>query len=119
MNEEMINKLNGISSGDLGTFMQNYRQALEDQQTADINALNNQRNLDYTTIMNSANRRGLLHSNFPARDKLRYDVSSYDPQYIKLRQSYQTGIDKLYENAAKFFNQHKDIEEKIADLNAI
>lgn len=119
MNEEIVNKLNEYSSGELGTFMQNYRQALGDQYAADVNAINNQRNLDYTTIMNAANRRGLLHSNFPAIDKLKYDVGTYEPQLIKLRQGYQTGIDKLYNNAVKYYNQAKDIQQKIAELNAV
>ena len=119
MNADTLAKLNEYSSGDMGTFMQNYRTALEDQYTADTNALNNQRNLDYTTIMNAASRRGLLHSNFPARDKLKYDTATYEPQLIKLRQSYQTGLDKLYENVAKYYNQAKSIQEKIADLNEV
>ena len=119
MNQDIVNKLNEYSSGNLGTFMQNYRNALEDQYNADVNALANQRNLDYTTIMNSANRRGMLHSNFPVINKLRYDVGTYEPSLVKTRQSYQSGIDKLYENAVKYYNQAKSIQEKIADLNAI
>lgn len=119
MNDEVKNKLNEYSSGDLGSFMDNYRKALEDQKTADINALDNQRNLDYTGIMVGANRRGLLHSNFPARDKLRYDTMTYDPARVKIQNSYQTGLDTLYNNAAKYLNQIKSYREKTADANAL
>ena len=119
MNEDIRNKLNEWSSGDMGTFIQNYRTALEDQYNADVSALNNQRNLDYTTIMSGANMRGMLHSNFPTRDKLKYDTGTYEPQLIKLRQGYQTGLDKLYSNAVNYYNIAKDYQEKIADLNQI
>ena len=119
MNDEAKNKLNEYSSGDLGSFMDNYRRALEAQKTADTNTLNNQRNLDYTGIMVGANRRGLLHSNFPARDKLKYDTMSYEPALTKIQTSYQTGLDTLYNNAAKYLNQIKSYREKTADTNAL
>lgn len=119
MNADTINKFNGYSSGDMGTFMQNYRTALEDQYNADVNALNTQRALDQTTIMNAANRSGLLHSSFPTQNKLKYDVGTYEPQLIKLRQGYQTGLDTLYNNAIKYYNQAKKYQESIADLNEI
>lgn len=119
MNQDIVNKLNEYSSGDIGTFMQNYRNALGEQYTADVNALNNQRNLDQTSIMANANARGMLHSTFPTREKLKYNTSTYEPQLIKLRQGYQTGLDTLYNNAVKYYNQAKSIQEKIADLNEI
>lgn len=117
MNDEVKNKLNEYSSDNLGSFMSNYRTALEDQRTADMNALDNQRNLAYTGIMSRANRRGLLHSNFPTRDKLRYDVETYEPARVKIQQSYQTGLDTLYNNAAKYLNQIKKYREQTADIN--
>lgn len=119
MNDEVKNKLNEYSSGDLGSFMDNYRKALEDQRTADINTLDNQRRLDHTGIMVGANRRGLLHSNLPARDKLKYDTMSYDPARVKIQTSYQTGLDTLYNNAAKYLNQIKNYREKAADANSL
>lgn len=117
MNDEVKNKLNEYSTDNLGDFMSNYRTALEDQRTADMNALDNQRNLAYTGIMSGANRRGLLHSNFPTRDKLRYDVETYEPARVKIQQSYQTGLDTLYNNAAKYLNQIKKYREQTADIN--
>lgn len=119
MNDETINRLNEFSSGDMGTFMQNYRAALGDQYTADVNALENQRRLDQTKIMSGANARGMLHSTFPTREKLKYDVGTYEPQRIKLRQGFQTGVDTLYNNAVKYYNQAKEYQEKIADLNEV
>lgn len=119
MNDETINRLNEFSSGDMGTFMQNYRAALGDQYTADVNALENQRKLDQTKIMSGANARGMLHSTFPIREKLKYDVATYEPQLIKLRQGSQTGIDTLYNNAVKYYNQAREYQEKIADLNEV
>lgn len=119
MNDETINRLNEFSSGDMGTFMQNYRAALGDQYTADVNALENQRKLDQTKIMSGANARGMLHSTFPTREKLKYDVATYEPQLIKLRQGFQTGVDTLYNNAVKYYNQAREYQEKIADLNEV
>ena len=117
MNDDIKQTLSGASTGDINAFIENYRNALGDQYTADTNALKNQRNLDYTTIMSNANRRGMLHSSFPAIDKLKYDVSSYEPSLIKLNQSYQTGLDKLYSNVGSYYNNIKNLRESIADLN--
>lgn len=119
MNDDIKQALRDVAGDDMSNFVENYRQAVEDQYNADVNALNNQRNLDYTTIMSNANTRGMLHSTFPTRDKLKYDVGTYEPNLIKLQQGYQTGLDKLYSNVASYYNQIKDIQEKIADLNAI
>lgn len=117
MNMDFTNKMNEWSSGPAGDFIQNYRQALEDQYNADTAALANQRKLDHTTIMSGANRAGMLHSTFPTINKLKYDVGTYEPQLIKVRQGYTTGLDNLYNNVSKYYNQIKSIQEKIADLN--
>lgn len=118
MNEDVRNALQNVSGNDLNTFIDNYRAAFSDQYTADKEALANQRKLDYTTIMSGANVRGMLHSNFPTREKLKYDVNTYEPNLTKLNQTYQTGLDTLYKNVANYYNQIKDYQEKIADLNA-
>lgn len=120
MNADLINKLNEMSSGnDLGSFVQNYRDALEEQYTADKNALENQRKLDQTTIMSGSNRSGLLHSSFPTIRKLRYDTTSYEPNLVKLRQGYQSGLDTLYSNVAKYYNQIKKYQDDIAHINSL
>lgn len=112
MNEEIRNGL----SDEMKSFVDNYRTALEEQYTADTNALANQRKLDYTTIMNTANRSGMLHSSFPGINKLKYDVGTYDPGMIKLQQTKQTGLDKLYSNVGNYYNQIKSYREAISDL---
>lgn len=119
MNQETLDKIQANSSGNMGEFIQNYRTSLEDQYNADTQAIENQRNLGYTSIMSGANRRGLLHSSFPTISKLQYDVNTYEPALVKARQSYQTGLDSLYSNVAKNFNTIKSLQEKIADLNAL
>lgn len=118
MNDEIAKALNEMSSNEIGTFVNNYRTALSDQYEADKAALANQRNLDYTTINSNANVRGMLHSNFPTRDKLKYDTGTYEPNLVKLNQGYQSGLDSLYSNVAKYYNQIKQYQDAIADLNA-
>lgn len=120
MNDEIINKLNEASNGsDLGTFVQNYRTALEDQYTADKEALEAQRKIGQTGIMSGANRAGLLHSSFPTINKLKYDVNTYEPALVKLQQGYRTGLNDLYSNVGKYYNQIKDYQERIAHLNSL
>lgn len=118
MNEETRNKANEYASPEVMNFMDNYRKALDEQRLADINTLENQRNFDYTGIMVGANRRGLMHSNFPTRDKLRYDVGTYEPNLVKIQNTYQTGLDTLYSNAAKYLNQIKKLRDNTAELNS-
>lgn len=118
MDDNIRKAIGEVSSDDINAFIDNYRNALGEQYNADVANLNNQRNLDYTTIMSNANVRGMLHSTFPGRDKLKYDVSTYEPNLIKARQSYQTGLDKLYSNVGSYYNNIKNIKEKIADLNS-
>lgn len=120
MNADTLAKLNEVSSGnDLGSFVENYRQALEDQYTADKDALEAQRKIGQTGIMSGANRAGLLHSSFPTINKLKYDVNTYEPAYTKLQQGYQTGMDQLYSNVAKYFNVIKEYQDQIAHLNSM
>lgn len=120
MNADTLSKLNEISNGsDLGSFVENYRKALEDQYTADKNALEAQRKIGQTGIMSGANRAGLLHSSFPTINKLKYDVNTYEPAYIKLQQGYSTGLDTLYGNVAKYYNQIKEYQDQIAHLNSM
>lgn len=117
MDQSIQDKLKDLSGGDLNTFIENYRNALTDQYAADQAALENQRNLDHTSIMSGANMRGLLHSSFVPLDKLKYDTTTYEPNLTKLQQNYVTGLDSLYNNVAKYYNQIKKYQQKIADYN--
>lgn len=119
MSDDIIKKLNEVSGGnDIGNFVTNYRTALDQQYEADKAALENQRRLDQTSIMSNMNTRGLLHSSFPTVSKLQYDTSTYEPNMIKTRQSYQSGLDSLYNSVAKYYNQIKKLQEKISDYNS-
>lgn len=120
MNSDLINKLNEVSNGsDLGSFIENYRTALDEQYTADKGALEAQRKIGQTGIMSGANRAGLLHSSFPTINKLKYDVNTYEPAYTKLQQGYSTGLDTLYSNVAKYYNTIKKYQDDIAHLNSL
>lgn len=105
-----------LQNNDINQFISNYRDALEQQRDLTKQNLQQQRENDFASIMSNANTRGMLYSNFPARDKIKYDVSTYQPGIAKAQQSYQTGLDKLRANAIKAWNQNQAIQEKIADL---
>ena len=100
-------------------FINAYRNSLERQRDLSLQNLNNQRTLDQRSIMTGANKVGMMYSNFPQRDKIKYDTQTYMPGQIKIQQGYQTGLQKLRENIINTSNQLKSINEAIADLNAI
>lgn len=101
----------------LNPFITAYRETLEPAYEAQMKALEQQRKNDYASIMSNANVKGAMFSNFPMRDKIKYDTKTYYPSMIKYRQSYQTALDKLRENTANLINQTKSINEAISDLN--
>lgn len=111
--------LKDLQGNDIDKFITNYRRALDDQYNSGVAALEQQRRNDQTAIMAGANKAGMLYSNFPERDKIKYDTQSYYPGITKVRQSYQTALDKLRANAINLYNQNKSINQAIADLNAI
>lgn len=100
---------------ELQSYMDNYSQALADQYAADQANLEQQRSNDYASIMSNANVAGAMYSNLPARDKLKYDVSTYDPGLFQARESYQTGLDTMRSNVANLANEIKSMEEQGAD----
>ena len=99
-------------------FINAYRDSLQQQRDLAMQNLNNTRRNDYASIMSNANTAGALYSNFPQRDKIKYDTQTYQPNQIKIQQSYQTGLDKLRSNIISTANQLKTINEAIAELNA-
>lgn len=99
-------------------FYQNYRDSLDRQNQAAIASLDQQRRNDFATIMSGANKAGMLYSNFPTRDKIKYDTTAYQPNLVKLQQTYQTGLDKLRSNIVSYQNQIKSIQDAINELNA-
>ena len=101
----------------INQFVKNYREALGRQYQTSLQGLNQQRLNDQRSIMSNANARGMMFSNFPARDKIIYDQQNYLPNMVKLNQSYQTGLDKLRANIVNYQNSIKDIQDAIAELN--
>lgn len=99
-------------------FINAYRDSLQQQRDLAMQNLDNTRRNDYASIMSTANTAGALYSNFPQRDKIKYDTQTYQPNQIKIQQSYQTGLDKLRSNIISTANQLKTINEAIAELNA-
>lgn len=99
-------------------FISAYRDSLERQRDLSMQSLDNTRRNDFATIMAGANKAGMLYSNFPQRDKIKYDTQNYVPNQVKIQQGYQTGLQKLRENTISMANQLKTINEAIAELNA-
>lgn len=110
--------LKDYQGNQINDFITNYRDSLKAQYDAGTEALKQQRTNDFTTLMSNANRAGMMYSNFPQRDKIKYDTQTFYPAAIKTYQTYQTALDKLRQNALNLYNQNKSIEEAIADLNA-
>lgn len=100
-------------------FYQNYRDSLDRQYQTALQSLNQQRKNAQTSIMSGANKAGMLYSNFPARDKIKYDQETYQPAQIKLQTSYQTGLDTLRNNILKYQNSIAEIQDSIAHLNLL
>lgn len=98
-------------------FITNYRQALQAQRDSALKQLEQQRRNDYATIMGRANKAGMLYSNFPQRDKIKYNAQNYMPAYTKAQTGYQTALDTLRSNAAKIYNQIQYYNELSNDLN--
>lgn len=106
------------SEDQIRNFYQNYRDSLDRQYQTSLANLEQQRRNDQTSIMSNANRMGAMYSNFPQRDKIRYDTGTYQPNLVKLYQGYQTGLDKLRQNMVNYQNSIKSIQDAINELNA-
>lgn len=100
-------------------FYQNYRDSLDRQYQSGLQSLEQQRRNAQTSIMSGANKAGMLYSNFPARSKIQYDQSTYQPAMIKLNTSYTTGLDSLRNNILKYQNSIAEIQDSIAHLNSM
>lgn len=113
-----IDDMGDLSSGTLGDFIKAYRDSLKAQRDSNIKQLNQQRRNAQASLMGAANRRGTLYSNFPQRDKIRYDTDSYMPAYVKVQEGYQSGLDSLRANAVNLWNKIKTYKEAIADYDS-
>lgn len=108
-----------LSEDQIKDFYQNYRESLSNQYEAGMRNLEQQRANAQQTIMSGANRAGMLYSNFPAREKIKYDVNTYQPAQVKLQSSYLTGLDQLRKNILNYQNSIKDIQDAINHLNSL
>lgn len=100
-------------------FYQNYRDSLDRQYQSAMQSLDQQRKNAQASIMGSANKAGMMYSNFPARSKIQYDQSTYQPTLIKLNTTYRTGLDTLRNNILKYQNSIAEIQDSIANLNSM
>lgn len=105
-------------NSDVDPFITAYRDSLERQRDMAMQNLNATRRNDFVAMMAGANKAGMMYSNFPQRDKIRYDTQTYVPAQIKIQTGYQTGLQKLRENTISMANQLKTINDAIAELNA-
>lgn len=98
-------------------FIKAYRESLDRQR--DLASQGNLSNRDtaQASIMANANNAGMMYSNFPTREKIKFDTEHIMPRMVKIQQGYQTGVDKLRQNTIELSNQLKEINEAIADLN--
>lgn len=100
-------------------FYKKYRESLSSQYENTKNLLEQQRRNAQQSIMSSANKVGMLYSNFPQRNKIQYDMSTYQPAQTKLHTTYQTGLDTLRNNILNYKNSIADIQDAIAHLNSM
>lgn len=107
-----------LQGNNVNDFITNYRKSLEEQRDAGIKQIEQERNNAFTGLMTQANRRGLMYSNFPARQKIKYDTQSYYPAIQKNQQTYQTALDTLRSNALKYYNNIQELKQATDELNA-
>lgn len=100
-------------------FIRNLRASLQQSYDAGLRNLENQRQRGMTSIMSNANRAGMLYSNFPQRDKIRYDTETYMPAQVSLRNTYQTGLDTLRQNGLNAANQVRYYQQMIDHYNTL
>lgn len=104
---------------EIQNFYKNYRETLSSQYENNKNLLEQQRRNAQQSIMSSANKAGMLYSNFPQRSKIQYDQNTYQPAQTKLFTTYQTGLDTLRNNILNQQNAIAEIKDAIANLNSM
>lgn len=96
-----------------------YRDSISRQKENAIQTLEQQRVNDHANIMANANTQGMMYSNLPERQKIQYDMGTYEPAVVKTQTSYQTGLDTLRNNIVKYQNSIKNIQDAINHLNSL
>lgn len=105
------------NTGDIDTFVRNYRDSLKTQYDTTVANVEQQKANDEASIMAAANAKGMMYSNFPQRDKIKYQTSTYLPSLTKAYNTYQTGLSNLRSKAADLSNNITTIEQAISDLD--
>ena len=113
-----IDTMGSLERGDLNDFIRAYRESLQAQRDSSFKQLNQARKAAQTTLMSNANRVGVMYSNFPQRDKIKYDTQTYMPAYTKAQQSYQTALDSLRNNAINLWNNVQAYKEAAEDYDS-
>lgn len=111
-------EINSLDGTNVNQFVENLRASLQDSYDASMANLENQKMLDNASIMSNANKAGVMYSNFPEREKIKYQTNTYIPAAIKNYQAYQTGLDSLRNNSLNILNTIRSTEKAIAELNA-
>lgn len=106
-----------LQGNNINDFIRAYRNSLKAQRDANIKRLEQERRNYFSYVMGDANRRGMMYSNFPQRNKIKYEATSYVPAIAANQTSYQTGLDSLRNNALSLWNKIKAYDEAISDLN--
>lgn len=101
----------------ISEFVKAYRDSLKAQRGSNLKQLQQQRRNYFASIMGAANRRGMLYSNFPQREKMIYNTGTYDPALVKNQTAYQTGLDSLRNNTLTLWNKIQALNEATDDLN--
>lgn len=112
-----VDNIGDLTSGTLSDFIRAYRDSLKAQRDSANKLLQQQRKNAQASIMSGANKMGMMYSNFPQRDKIRYDTETYMPAYVKNQTSYTTGLDSLRNNAINLWNTIKSYQESTEDYN--
>jgi len=108
-------ELVGPTGVNINDFLKNYRDTLTNQYGSNVSALNQSKRNTEAQIMSNFNRRGTMYSNLPQREKIKNETN-YLNNLADLHTTYQTGLDKLRNNAVDTYNNIKDLEDKIKDL---
>lgn len=109
-------ELVGPTGVNLNDFLKNYRDAITNQYGSNVSTLNQGKRNAEAQLMSNFNRRGMMYSNLPQREKIKNEAN-YLNSLANMHTTYQTGLDKLRNNAVDTYNSIKGIEEQIADLN--
>lgn len=105
-----------LDGTDIDRFIKEYRDALKQQRDYDLSTLRQQKRNEEANIMSNANKVGMMYSNFPERSKIQNE-STFLNKAANINSTYQTGLDKLRQNAADVYNDIKAYEYEYNKLN--